>query len=32
MISKKEKEKYETIINIIRVITDDLKELNKTLF
>lgn len=32
MISKKEKEKYETIINIIREITDDLKELNKTLF
>ena len=32
MISKKEKEKYETIINIIREITDDLKELHKTLF
>lgn len=32
MISKEEKEKYETIINLIREITDDLKELNKTLF
>ena len=32
MIDKIEKDKYETIINIIREITDDLKELNKTLF